>query len=86
MVIFIPVRVFQGKICSGIDVMLYSFMSCNFIGSASVEQLIFFPKGETICIDPRSVDATECFMQIFLAVLLAFNKGNFGKFCNLYGT
>jgi hypothetical protein len=66
--------------------MLHTFMSRNLIGAASVEQLVLFPKGEPICVDPRSVDTAKCSMQVFLVVLLAFNKSNFGKFRKLYGT
>ena len=61
-------------------------MSCDFIGSKPIKQLILLPKGEAICIDPRSVNTTERCVQIFLVILRAFDQGNIWKFCDLLCT
>ena len=66
--------------------MLHPFMSCDFIGPTTVEQLILLPKGKAICIDPRSVNTMERGVQIFLVVLRALEQGHIWKFCELLCT
>jgi hypothetical protein len=84
MVSFIPVGIFECIIRGSIDIMLHAFVSCDFVGSNTVEELIFLTQGETICIDPRSVNPVEGSMQIFLIVLRSFYQGDIRKVCQLF--
>lgn len=66
--------------------MLHPFMSCDFIGPTTVEQLILLPKGKAICIDPRAVNTMEGSVQIFLVVLCALDQGHIWEFRDLLCT
>jgi hypothetical protein len=61
-VIIIPVRMLEGKVCTGIDIMLYAVVSCDFICSTAIKQLILLPEGKTISINPCAVNSLERFM------------------------
>jgi len=78
-ILLVPVGVFDGVVCSSIDIVLYLLVSCNLVRSNTIEELVPFSNGEAVRVHPSAPDPIESSVQVFLTVLTALNKTDVGQ-------
>jgi hypothetical protein len=62
MILLVPVGVLDSIVSRGVDIVLYAFMSGNFVSSNAVEKLVLFSDRKAIGVNPSTPYAFESFV------------------------
>jgi len=79
-VLRIPVGVFEGIVDRGVEEVLDALGPGNFIGSNTIEKLVFLPEREAISIDPSTPCSMERSVQVLLVVLATLDQRDIRQF------